>query len=100
MPFTVIVADNSHYQDKSAEYELGSFETLESAIDASKRIVDDYLKLAHRSGIVAKELYESYLAFGEDPYIAAADVEGVPFSAWEYAKQRCEALCTADSSAK
>ena len=36
MPFTVMVADNFHYVDEEETYKLGSFETLESAIDSSK----------------------------------------------------------------
>ena len=95
MQFTVIVAENSHYMDESENYELGTFDTLDGAIAASKRIVDEYLTSSYRTGVTAKELFENYVRFGEDPYIVASEVEGVPFSAWDYAKQRCETLCTA-----
>ena len=96
MPFTVIVADNFHYMDKSENYVLGTFDTLESAIDASQRIVDDYPRSALRPGMSAQDLFSSYVTFGEDPYIVSSEVKGVAFSAWDYAKERCEALCVPD----
>jgi len=35
-----------------------------------------------------KELWEGYMLYGEDPFIANDDNED-KFSAWGYAKQRC-----------
>jgi hypothetical protein len=36
------------------------------------------------------ELFDQYVSFGEDPFIRG----GAPnFSAWDYARQRCKALC-------
>jgi hypothetical protein len=93
MPFTVIVADNFHYMDESENYRLGDFDTLEEAMDASRRIVDEYLTSAYTPGMTAVALYDSYVNFGEDPYILSADIEGVIFSAWTYAKERCESIC-------
>lgn len=96
MSLLVIVADNFHYMDESANYDLGTFETAESAIEACKRIVDEFLVSAHCPGITAQSLYMSYIMFGEDPYIVSQG-EDVAFSAWTYAKQRCELLCAANS---
>lgn len=93
MSYKVIVADNFHYGDESESYELGTFATLELAIDASKRIVDEYLASAHKPGMSASDLYRSYTGFGEDPYIIAADTGGVLFSAWKYAREQCDVLC-------
>ena len=93
MSITVMVADNNHYMDEGSKYELGSFSSIEDAVIASKSIVDDYLKSAYRAGMTAQELFESYTRFGEDPYIVATEVGGVPFSAWDYARERCAALC-------
>lgn len=92
MPYKVIVADNYHYMDESENYELGSFETLEAAIAASKKVVDECLESACRQGVSADELLKGYLMFGEDPYIVGPDIVGVPFSARDYARQRCGEL--------
>ena len=93
MPYTVFVDDNYHYMDECERYELGTFETLAAAIEVSKSIVDDYLATAHKAGMSARELFESYTMFGEDPYIVSSAVAGVPFSAWDYARERCDELC-------
>jgi len=39
--YTVLVNDNFHYMDESERYELGSFETLDEAIAACKKVVDE-----------------------------------------------------------
>ena len=100
MPFKVIVADNYHYMDESENYELGSFDTLDDAITASKRIVDEYLSSAYKQGTSTNELFKSFLMFGEDPYIIASGVEGVLFSARDYARQKCAELDLSDSKTK
>jgi hypothetical protein len=100
MRFTVIVSDNFHDMDAGESYKLGPFETLESAVDASKGVVDDYLTHAYRPAMTATALYESYVTYGENPYIVSSGVEGVPFSAWDYAKERCEVLCATEPRAK
>lgn len=72
-PFTVVVADNFHYVEKYKEYEYGKFETLEAAIAACKRIVDEFLIEALRPSMTADELYSEYTSFGDDPYIVGSD---------------------------
>ncbi len=59
---------------------------------AGKRIVDDYLAEAYREGMTAEGLYGSYTMFGELPFIAGGPPES-DFSAWDYAKARCEEIC-------
>ena len=90
---TVFVNDNYHYQDEDERYQLGEFETLGDAISACKRLVDEYLDEAREDGassiVSAEDLYRSYTMFGPDPFVVGA-AEYVPFSAWEYAKQRCQ----------
>lgn len=90
-PFKVLVADNFHYQDRDHYSELEDFYTIEEALAACRKIVDDYLASAHKSGMAASELYASYIEFGEDPFIVGSDVL---FSAWNYAKNRCEEICS------
>jgi hypothetical protein len=97
MTFKVFVDDNFHFMDESERYELGEFPTLNAAIEASKKIVDEYLLSAYLPGMAAQALFESYTSFGEDPYVVATPSKeiGVPFSAWDYAKHRCDELCMA-----
>ena len=95
MKYKVFVDDNFHYMDESERHELGEFPTLDAAIEASKKIVDEYLLSAHQPGMTAHALFESYTSFGEDPYIVATpskEPKGL-FSAWDYAKRRCDELC-------
>lgn len=93
MSFKVVVADNFHYMDESEHYEHETFPTLELAVEASKLIVDEYLASAYKPGMSASELYDSYVSFGEDPFIVSPDVKGVLFSAWTYARERCDVIC-------
>jgi hypothetical protein len=94
-PFKVIVAGHARYMDKDAEYELGSFEDLESAIAASKKLVDNYLQSAFQPGMTAEALLRGYMMFGEDPYILGPNkkTDSGPFSAVDYARQRCAEIC-------
>jgi hypothetical protein len=79
--------------DESSRYKLGTYPSLEAAIEASKRIVDEFLLSSYKPGMTADRLYQGYVSFGEDPFIIPADAAHLPFSAWEYAKTRCEELC-------
>lgn len=93
MTYTVRVDDNYHYMDADERYTHGQYETLEDALKAAKEIVDDCLSSAYKSGMSADTLYQNYTSFGADPFIVGP--EDSKFSAWEYAKARCEVLCTA-----
>ena len=92
MSYTVIVNENSHYMDESESYTLGEFETAEQALAACKEMVGQDLAELHTAGMPAEELYRQYTTFGRDPYIVPAD-DGSKFSAWDYAKERCTAIC-------
>jgi hypothetical protein len=94
--YRVMVNENSHYMDEAERYEHAPFHSCEEAITACKNIVDDYLLANHSPGMSAEELYRSYTTFGEDPFVLTAD-EQCQFSAWNYARQRCEVLCAPDS---
>ncbi|MFZ0820501.1 MAG: hypothetical protein WAM91_10550 [Candidatus Acidiferrales bacterium] len=109
MPYKVLIDDNFHYMDESERIKHGEFETLEAAIEACKRIVNDCLAHAYAPGVTAEKLYEYYTTFGEDPWVLAIEdpsasagknpsvsgAGGVLFSAWTYAKQRCAEICAA-----
>jgi hypothetical protein len=93
--YRVLVDDNFHYQDADERREDGIFETLSDALAACRAIVDRSLAEEHRPGISAEALYHRYTGFGEDPFIEVIEGEdaGAKFSAWDYARERCRALC-------
>ena len=93
MPFTVRIRENSHYMDESEAYEHGRFATYAEAETACRKIVDEYLKSARMPGMSADDLFRSYTTFGEDPAIDGAGPNGERFSAWDYARRRCDELC-------
>jgi hypothetical protein len=95
MPYKVYIDDNFHYQDTEHRYEYGTYQSLEEAVTVARRIVDEFLEWEYRSGMSANDLYDQYVSFGEDPFIVPDERvgEGVIFSAWDYAKQRCADLC-------
>jgi len=90
--FEVYVDDNFHYQNESERYKHSEYQTYEEALKACKEIVDGELLHLHEKGVTAGDLYFSYTSFGEDPFIRPSP-EDQRFSAWEYAKQRCEEIC-------
>ncbi len=94
MSFTVLVDDNYHYMDESERYELGEYASYEAAVAACKAIVDEFLTEAYTKRTSADDLYKGYVGFGEDPFVRP-EPEGVHFSAWGYAKQRCSEICNA-----
>jgi hypothetical protein len=95
MTYKVFIDDNFHYMDESERYELGEFATLDAAIEASRKIVDEYLRGVYQPGMSMDALLTSYLFFGEDPYIVSSGSaqSGALFSARDYARQRCAELC-------
>jgi hypothetical protein len=90
MTFKVLVDDNFHYMEEDERSVLGEFDTAEAAISAAKKVVDDYLRREYRPGMTAEALHERYTSFGDDPFISGGEVD---FSAWAYAKARCEVIC-------
>jgi hypothetical protein len=97
MSYRVLIDDNFHYQDESERVQHGVFATAEEALAACRSIVDGFLIDALKPGMSADALYESYTAFGEDPFIVPVDPGEAPvmFSAWEYARRRCTEIAVA-----
>jgi hypothetical protein len=91
-PYTVFVYDNYHYMDHDEAYRYGDFGTCEEAVAACKRMVDDFLVVNHKPGMAAEYLWDIYTAFGDDPCILSSG-DNCHFSAWDYAKLRCEEMC-------
>jgi hypothetical protein len=87
--YTVYVDDNFHFGEESERYKLGDFETREEALAACRKKVDEYFEKLEKGKYSFKELWDGYKLYGEDPYISTDDNEE-RFSAWDYAKQRCQ----------
>lgn len=77
--------------DESERYKFGEFNTKEEAIAQCKKIVDEFFEPHINDKLSFKELWQGYTMFGEDPYIVTED-KSCHFSAWDYAKQRCNEL--------
>ena len=86
--YTVLVDDNFHEDDEAERYKLGEYDSREEAVAACKRKVEEYFERIEKGKYPFKELWDGYLLYGEDPFIAD-DEDAGRFSAWEYAKQRC-----------
>ena len=93
--YVVFVADNFHYMVEDETYREGAYPTLEAAIAVCKDIVDRAVLESAKPGQSPQEHFSHYTMFGDDPFIIGP-VQGVPFSAWDYAKERCRAICGGD----
>ncbi len=84
--YRVRVYDNARYQDEEAAVTLlGSYESAEEAVGACQKMVLEYL-------IEVGYDLEKYQAFGPDPTVVSPrGYDPVVFSAWDFAKQQCEA---------
>ena len=95
--YVVKVDNNFHYTEESERYTLGDFGSAEEALAAAKGLVDEFLVREYKTGMTADELFSQYRSFGDDPFIVPDDRD-IKFSAWTYAKERCEALCQIGST--
>ena len=91
--FRVFVDDNFHYMDDSYRITLGDFDTLEAAIAAARARVDECLQDLMTPGLTADQLFRDYMHCGDDPFVVVPDTTDVLFSARNYARERCEAIC-------
>ncbi len=94
--YQVMVDDNFHYMDESERYMHGSFDTLEAAIEACRRVVDSDLAQLHKPGMSPDRLFELYTSFGADPFVLSAEPgeSGMPFSARDYARERSRVIAS------
>jgi hypothetical protein len=100
--YRVIVDDNYHYMDEDARWELGEYATFEEAVAASKKMVEDFFAETE-PGQTAKQLYDGYVMYGDDPWIVAvggADQPPKRFSARSYAKEYAERICRKENQNK
>jgi hypothetical protein len=67
-----------------------------------REMVDRFLRHECAPGMPASALYLRYMMFGKDPFIVehSEAPDTLPgFSAWDYAKARCEELCSSPANA-
>jgi hypothetical protein len=90
--YEVLINDNAHFMDESERSAAGLFGSAEEAVTTCKRIVDDDLNSMWKPGETAESLYQLYVAFGPDPFVVRVNRSDpdVTFSAWAYAKERCQ----------
>ncbi len=89
--FELFVDDNYHYMDEQSRYKAGTYSSYDEALARAMAIVDEFLEQNHQPGMTSQELYQGYIGFGEDPFIIP---ESQPrFSAWNYARSRCQEIC-------
>jgi hypothetical protein len=91
MTVRVLVDDNFHFMDDDERYELGAFDTVEQALSKCREMVDADLAEMAEPSLSPQVLYNLYTSFGRDPFVVCdgADDKAAAWSAWEYAKSRC-----------
>ncbi len=91
--YRVMVDDNFHYMDEDERYCDGSYDDYDTALVRCKAIVDSCLTSQYEPGMAADALFARYRDFGQDPFILPSPSDRQHFSAWTYARHRCEAIC-------
>jgi hypothetical protein len=81
--YTVYIDDNFHYMDESERYAVGSYHSLEEAIEKCKEMTIRSLEGFYEKGITPEKLSAQWSMFGDDPFIIGGD-GSVPFSAREF----------------
>ncbi|HEX8692904.1 MAG TPA: hypothetical protein VF746_10820 [Longimicrobium sp.] len=94
--YTVFVAENSAYMDRSAERRLGDFPAWDEAVAAARDVVERSLRELHAPPMDAEHLFRLYTLFGEDAYVVPSG-EPRRFSAWDYARERSRQICRSPS---
>jgi len=94
--YTVYVDDNFHYGDASERSTHSVHGTVDEAMSACRRIVEESLQALLEPGMNSGKLMAQYVQFGDDPWIFPAPEAG--FSARDYARGRCKELCRAEDA--
>ena len=81
--YKVYVDDNYHYGCESERYTVGSYHSLEKAIEKCKEITLRSLEDLYEEGITPDKLSAQWSMFGADPFIIGGD-GSVHFSAREF----------------
>jgi hypothetical protein len=93
--FAVYIDDNYHYTDESERSAVGSFNSMEEALEKCKEITISSLSSMYEAGISAEKLSAQWSMFGDDPFIRGGD-GSVPFSARKFiTPELCQAIIDA-----
>jgi hypothetical protein len=95
--FTVLVDDNFHFMDEDERWTAGTYGSLREALDKCLQMVGQDLRQGYQADMTATDLYESYTAMGDDPFITGS--MKTVFSAWNYAKELAEFLAGKEEDA-
>jgi hypothetical protein len=85
-----------HRTGQSEVRRIGEYESLESAIGASKQVIDEFLAGILKPEMTAADLFSKYSDLGEVPIIfddgdKTLNVSG--FNHYSYAMNRCGIIC-------
>jgi hypothetical protein len=72
LQYRVLVDDNYHFMDPGERCEQCTYDSLDEALAACRRLVDLSLEEGYQAGITAEELYGYFKGFGDDPFIVVA----------------------------
>ena len=89
--YVVFVDDTFHRMNESHRYKLGEYDSCNKVMNECMKIVDEFIDKAYDEKISYQDLYRGYTMYGEDPFILSEE-QTYEFSAWSYAKKRCQAL--------
>ena len=97
MKYRVCVNDVFGPRDQSRKYTRGEHSTYGEALAVCSEIVDSSLRHECVPGMPASTLYFRYMILGKEPFVVedSESPDTSPgFSALDYAKTRCEELCS------
>ena len=90
--YKVCIDDNYHYMDEDERYAIGSYDSLEEAVEKCQDITIRSLKELYETGITPENLSAQWSMFGEDPFIVGG-AGSVPFSARKFiTTELCKAI--------
>jgi len=96
-PFSVNVYSDFRGSESSPWVSIGEFGKLDDAIEACKKVVDDFLQSPINAFIGSERLETAFLSYGDVPAIKGA--ENLPsFDIYAYLAMRCREVSCASGS--
>jgi len=96
-PFVVQVYSDCIFNNQSPWIRIGEFDCLCEAIEAYKKVVDDFLCSPINVFINPDRLVSTFLSYGDIPAIIGAE-NLKSFNVYEYLTQRCKEISCARES--
>ncbi len=79
--------------DEEEAYLHESFDSLDAALLAAKKIVEGFISSNYENGLKPEDLTSRYKMFGEDRIVINPLGEIEKFSAWNYAEEYAKSYC-------